>query len=67
MTDTGTLVTGGTANVVQSGTFTLTSPLASFVLQPGDSYTFGLFRSGGAGSDTCTQAALIDSMVISYS
>jgi hypothetical protein len=67
MTDPGTLVTGATPNVVQSGTFTLTSPQASFVLQPGDSYTFGLFRSGGSGSDTCAAASLIDSMVVTYS
>jgi hypothetical protein len=67
MTDPGTLVTGATGNVVQSGTFTLTSPAASFELHPGDSYTFGLFRSGGAGSDTCAAPALIDSMVVSYS
>jgi hypothetical protein len=67
MTDPGALVTGATANIVQSGTFTLTSPQASFVLQPGDSYTFGLFRSGGASADTCAAPALIDSMVVSYS
>jgi hypothetical protein len=67
MSDPGALVTGATANVVQSGTFTLTSPQASFVLQPGDSYTFGLFRSGSAGADTCAAPALIDSMVVSYS
>jgi hypothetical protein len=35
-------------------------------LSPGDSYTFGLFRDGMAGADTCTGAALIDSMVIRY-
>jgi hypothetical protein len=67
MTDPGPLANGPTANVVQAGTFTLTSPSNAFTLQPGDSYTFGIFRSGAAGGDTCTAAALIDSMVITYS
>jgi hypothetical protein len=67
MNDPGPLANGPTANVVQTGTFTLTSPSNAFTLQPGDSYTFGLFRSGGAAGDTCTAAALIDSMVITYS
>jgi hypothetical protein len=56
----------GASNVVQSTTFTLASPLPAFVLQPGDSYTFGLYRSGGDGSDTCTSPAIIDSLVIRY-
>jgi hypothetical protein len=57
---------GVTPNGVQTATFTLTSPLASFTLRPGDSYTFGLFRNAGAVGDNCASAARIDSMVIRY-
>jgi hypothetical protein len=58
---------GATANVVTATSFTLTSPKpATFTLQAGDSYTFGLFRSGSAGDDTCTSTALMDSMVVRY-
>jgi hypothetical protein len=57
---------GVTANLVQTATFNLTSPLATFTLQPGDSYTFGLFRGGSDGGDTCAADAKIDSMVIRY-
>jgi hypothetical protein len=55
-----------TANTVQTATFTLTSPSASSTLQPGDSYTFGLFRDGFAGADTCAGNAQIDSLVVRY-
>lgn len=57
---------GTTPNLVQTATFTLSSPLASFTLQPGDSYTFGLFRKVAAATDTCAGDAFIDSMVIRY-
>lgn len=61
------LTSGLAANVVQSTSFSLTSPSpATFPLRPGDSYTFGLFRSGSAPADTCTADAIIDSMVIRY-
>lgn len=53
---------GLTPNLVQTATVTLSSPLPPFTLQPGDSYTFGLFR----GADTCAGTATIDSMVIRY-
>ena len=66
MSDPTPTTAGVTPNGVQTATFTLTSPLASFTLRPGDSYTFGLFRSGGAVGDNCASAALIDSMVIRY-
>ena len=66
MSSPGLGTNGGTPNVVQGGTFTLTSPVPATPLLPGDSYTFGLFRSGGDATDTCTANALIDSMVIRY-
>jgi hypothetical protein len=52
-----------TPNLVQTATFTLGSPVPSFTLQPGDSYTFSVFR---AADDSCTTSAAIDSMVIRY-
>lgn len=55
-----------TANLVQTGAFTLVSPIASVPLQPGDSYTFSLFRSGSSPADTCASRAIIDSMVLRY-
>jgi hypothetical protein len=58
--------TAGVSNVVQTATFTLESPDPALPLQPGDSYTFGIFRQGGGGSDTCASTALIDSMVVLY-
>lgn len=64
MSDPGVATVGGTPNLVQTSTFTLSSPLASFTLQPGDSYTFGLFRNATAGD--CAGFAAIDSMVIRY-
>ncbi len=66
MTDPAPIAAGATANVVQTATFTLSSPTSSFTLQPGDSYTFGLFRSGPDVTDTCVVSAAIDSMVIRY-
>jgi hypothetical protein len=66
MTDPAPIAAGVTANLVQTATFTLTSPTSSFTLQPGDSYTFGIYRAGGDGTDTCAAAAAIDSMVIRY-
>ena len=66
MSDPGVIPAGGTANLVQSATFTLTSPLPATPLEPGDSYTFGLFREGAAAGDTCAAIARIDSMVIHY-
>ncbi len=66
MTGPGVSTVGATANLVQAATFTLTSPIAATPLQPGDSYTFGLFRSGSAAGDTCLANAIIDSMVIRY-
>ena len=53
-------------NVVQTATFSLASPVGTFTLQPGDSYTFGLFRDGPGAADSCAAAAFIDSMVIRY-
>ena len=66
MSDPGLGLNGATLNLVQTATFNLTSPVVANPLSPGDSYTFGLFRDGTAGADTCTGAALIDSMVIRY-
>lgn len=57
---------GSTANLVGTSSFTLVSPNSTFALQPGDSYTFGIFRSGGQGDDTCAAPARIDSMVVRY-
>lgn len=64
MSSPGATPAGVVTNLVHATTITLTSPSASFTLQPGDSYTFGLFRRGGA--DTCGGIALIDSMSIRY-
>ena len=66
MTNPTPTASGPTANIVQTATFTLGSPDGSVTLQPGDSYTFGLFRDGIALGDTCAAPALIDSMVIRY-
>ncbi len=64
MSDPTPNTSGTTANIVQTSSFTLTSPNTSFTLQPGDSYTFGLYRDGFI--DTCASVAFIDSMVIRY-
>ncbi|HUF99430.1 MAG TPA: hypothetical protein VMM60_14975 [Ilumatobacter sp.] len=66
MSEPGVGAQGATSNMVNSSTFELTSPNAAFTLQPGDSYSFGLFRSGGSAQDTCAASARIDSMVILY-
>ena len=66
MSDPTPIASGATANGAQAATFTLTSPVASFTLQPGDSYTFNLYRAGSDGTDTCAASAAIDSMVIRY-
>jgi hypothetical protein len=66
MSSPGVGLNGATPNVVQSGTFTLTSPVPATPLLPGDSYTFGIFRGAADTGDTCTLDALIDSMVIRY-
>jgi hypothetical protein len=66
MTDPAPIAAGATAKLVQTSTFTLSSPLASVTLQPGDSYTFGIYRAGVDVTDTCAATALIDSMVIRY-
>jgi hypothetical protein len=66
MSEPGVIAQGTTANLVNSTTFTLTSPNASFTLQPGDSYSFSLFRFGGAVTDTCAGTAKIDSIVLRY-
>ncbi len=66
MTLPGPSVSNPTTNVVQSSTFTLNSPVPATPLQPGDSYTFGLFRAGDDAVDSCGTPALIDSMVIRY-
>jgi len=63
MSDPTPITAGTTPNLVQTSTFTLGSPLPPFSLQPGDSYTFGLYRNS---ADGCTATALIDSMVIRY-
>jgi hypothetical protein len=66
MSDPTPIAAGTAANVVQTATFTISSPTASFTFQPGDSYTFGLFRDGLAANDSCLASAAIDSMVIRY-
>jgi hypothetical protein len=66
MTGPGVSTASATANLVQTAAFSLTSPVAATPLQPGDSYTFGLFRSADSGADTCTSSAIIDSMVLRY-
>ena len=66
LSDPAPIAAGPNANFVQTATFTLGSPVASVTLQPGDSYTFGLYRDGGAIADTCAAFAAIDSMVIRY-
>lgn len=66
MSSPGASPQGTTSNMVNSATFTLTSPNAGFTLMPGDSYTFSLFRSGTAVTDTCAQTAKIDSMILRY-
>ena len=63
MSDPAPGTAGPTPNLVQTATFTLTSPVPSFTLQPGDSYTFSVYRALG---DTCAMYAAIDSMVIRY-
>ncbi len=63
MTDPVGAPASSTSNLVQSATFTLT---ATTPILPGDNYTFGIFRSGTGGPDTCAQTARIDSMVITY-
>jgi hypothetical protein len=57
---------GATINLVNTTSFSLVSPKPGFTLQPGDSYTFGIFRDILSGEDTCTVDALIDSMVVRY-
>lgn len=54
---------GAMPNTVQSASFTLG---ASTPLAPGDKYNFGIFRHGGALSDTCPATARLDSLVIEY-
>ncbi len=57
---------GSTTNSSNTSTFNLQSPVSSFTLQAGDTFNFSIFRSGGFGSDTCTAAARIDSIVLRY-
>ena len=66
LSDPAPIAVGATPNFVQTATFTLGSPVGSVTLQPGDSYTFGLYRDGAAIADTCAAFAAIDSMVIRY-
>jgi hypothetical protein len=66
MSGPGVSTATATTNLVLTGAFTLVSPLAAVPLQPGDSYTFSLFRSGTAAGDTCVSPAIIDSMVLRY-
>ena len=66
LSDPAPVTAGATPNLVQTATFTLASPVAAIPLLPGDSYTFGLYRDGGAVADTCASYAAIDSMVIRY-
>jgi hypothetical protein len=66
MSDPTPIAAGIAANVVQTASFIINSPTASFTFQPGDSYTFGIFRDGQAAADTCAASAAIDSMVIRY-
>ncbi len=64
MSNPGATAAGAVTKVVHSTAITLNSPSASFTLQPGDSYTFGMFRDGV--TDTCGGDTLIDSMSIRY-
>jgi hypothetical protein len=66
LTDPTPITANASPNVLQTATFTITSPTASFTFQPGDSYTFGLYRDGPGAADTCAAIASIDSMVIRY-
>jgi hypothetical protein len=66
MTEPSPTTAGATANMVQAASFTLASPVSTFTLLPGDSYTFGLYRDGTDLLDTCAAPAYMDSMVIRY-
>jgi hypothetical protein len=44
----------------------ITSPVAGIDLEPGDSVIFNLFRSGGAGSDTCAADVVVQSVRVEY-
>ena len=62
MTMPAAIVAPDIPNQVKATTITLTSPDSAVTLRPGDSYTFGFFRS----VDGCTVSAYVDSMAVRY-
>jgi hypothetical protein len=55
-----------TANQTSAKDMTINSPTGATNLQPGDSVIFGLFRSAGAGTDTCASDLMIQGVSVSY-
>ena len=72
--DTGLTVAGGTtisadpstSNVTQETQVTISSPDSSTNLQTQDAVIFGLFRSSGSASDTCTGDMMITGVIVTY-
>jgi hypothetical protein len=61
-----TLVSPATANQSNAKDYLITRPDGVTDLRPGDSVSFGLFRSSGAGADTCTGELVVQAVSILY-
>jgi hypothetical protein len=73
LTSTGLTVVGGEvvsapAASNQTGRIevSITSPVSSETLQPGDNIIAGLFRSAALAEDTCTSPMVLQGMVVTY-
>jgi hypothetical protein len=61
-----TLIAPATANQSSAKDYLITRPDGVTDLRPGDSVIFGLFRSAGAGADTCAGDLVIQGVSILY-
>jgi len=55
-----------TSNQSSAKDYTITCPVATTTLLPGDSIIFGLFRSAASTADTCTDNLFIQGVQITY-
>jgi hypothetical protein len=61
-----TLNAPATANQSSAKNYTISTPVAGTRLRAGDTVIFGLFRSSGAGGDTCTSDLVIQGLSLTY-